>query len=195
MGYLRLVALLGMWHATYGVATICRLLKIIGLSCRIWSLLQGSFAKETYNFKEPTNRSHPIPQQLMQICGMQLIQICAQVVAHLDMCLWHISMVVAHLDMNLWLIQICAQQLIQICACGSSSSRYVLVAHICGSSSSRYVLVACHEPLLCTMVQSTGGVERTKNWRWKLNTQKGCILYLEMSVELIYICGMTHSYA
>jgi len=21
----------------------------------------GSFAKETYNFKEPTNRSHPIP--------------------------------------------------------------------------------------------------------------------------------------
>ena len=31
-----------------------------GLFCRIWSLLQGSFAKETYNFKEPTNRSHPI---------------------------------------------------------------------------------------------------------------------------------------
>jgi len=24
------------------------------------SLLQGSFAKETYHFKEPTNRSHPI---------------------------------------------------------------------------------------------------------------------------------------
>jgi len=23
--------------------------------CRIWSLLQGFFAKETYNFKEPTN--------------------------------------------------------------------------------------------------------------------------------------------
>jgi len=44
----------------YGVATISRLLKIIGLFCRIWSLLQGSFAKETYNFKEFTNRSHPI---------------------------------------------------------------------------------------------------------------------------------------
>jgi len=26
----------------------------------ISSLLQGSFAKETYNFKEPTNQSHPI---------------------------------------------------------------------------------------------------------------------------------------
>ena len=40
--------------------TISRLLKIIGLFCRISSLLQGSFATETYNFKEPTNRSHPI---------------------------------------------------------------------------------------------------------------------------------------
>jgi len=38
----------------YGVASISKLLKIIGLFCRIWSLLQGSFAKETYNLKEPT---------------------------------------------------------------------------------------------------------------------------------------------
>jgi len=44
----------------YGVAMISRLLKIIGLFRRISSLLQGSFAKETYNFKEPTNRSHSI---------------------------------------------------------------------------------------------------------------------------------------
>jgi len=44
----------------YGVATISRLLKIVGLFCRISSLLQGSFAEETYDFKEPTNRSHPI---------------------------------------------------------------------------------------------------------------------------------------
>jgi len=49
---------------TFGVATISRLLKIIGLLCRISSLLKGSFAKETYNFKEPTNRSHPIPCSL-----------------------------------------------------------------------------------------------------------------------------------
>ena len=45
---------------TYGVATISRLLKMIGLLCRISFLLQGSFAKETYNIKEPTNRSHLI---------------------------------------------------------------------------------------------------------------------------------------
>jgi len=47
-------------QVTYGVATVSRLLKNIGLFCRISSLLQGSFAKETYDFKEHTNRSHPI---------------------------------------------------------------------------------------------------------------------------------------
>ena len=44
----------------YGVATISRLLETIGLFCRISSVLYGSFAKETYNFKEPSNRSHAI---------------------------------------------------------------------------------------------------------------------------------------
>jgi len=44
----------------YGVATISRLLKIIGLFCRISSLLQGSFARETHNFEASTHRSHPI---------------------------------------------------------------------------------------------------------------------------------------
>jgi len=47
-------------HVHYGVATISRLLKIIGLFCRTQSLLQGSFAKETYNCIDSTNRSHPI---------------------------------------------------------------------------------------------------------------------------------------
>jgi len=44
----------------YVVAMISRLPKIIGLFCSISSLLQVSFAKETYNLKEPTSRSHPI---------------------------------------------------------------------------------------------------------------------------------------
>jgi len=44
----------------YVVATISTLLKIIGLFCK--RALQNRLysAKETYNFKEPTNRSHPI---------------------------------------------------------------------------------------------------------------------------------------
>jgi len=45
----------------YAVASISRLLKTLGLFCRILFVLQGSFAKETYNFKEPTSRSHFIP--------------------------------------------------------------------------------------------------------------------------------------
>ena len=49
----------------YGLATISRLLKIAGLFCRIQSLLQGSFAEETYNLKEPTNRDYPIPHKCM----------------------------------------------------------------------------------------------------------------------------------
>jgi len=44
----------------YGVATVSRIDKIIGFFCRIASLLLVSFAKETYNFIDPTNCSHPI---------------------------------------------------------------------------------------------------------------------------------------
>ena len=43
------------------MVTSGRLLKIIVLFCKILSLLQGSFAKETCNFKEPTHGSHSIP--------------------------------------------------------------------------------------------------------------------------------------
>ena len=54
----------------YGVATMSRLLKIIGLFCRISSLSQGSFVKGTYDFKEPTSRSHPIYRRLFQISSL-----------------------------------------------------------------------------------------------------------------------------
>jgi len=47
-------------------------LKIIGLFCRISSFLLGSFPKETYNFKEPTSHSHPIPSYLLWIDGALL---------------------------------------------------------------------------------------------------------------------------
>jgi len=44
----------------YGVATISRLLKIIGLFCKRTLYKRLYSAKETHNFKEPNNRSHPI---------------------------------------------------------------------------------------------------------------------------------------
>jgi len=45
----------------YGVASTSRLLKIIGLFCKRALWKRRYSAKETYNFKEPTTRSHPIP--------------------------------------------------------------------------------------------------------------------------------------
>jgi len=44
----------------YGVATMSRLLKSIGLFCKRALQKRPIFSKETYNLKEPTNRSHPI---------------------------------------------------------------------------------------------------------------------------------------
>jgi len=52
----------------YGVATISRLLKIIGLFCKraLWKRRYSS--KETYIFKESTNRSQPICKSRHPIC-------------------------------------------------------------------------------------------------------------------------------
>jgi len=47
-------------NESYGVATVSRIDKIIGLFCRISSLLQGSFAKKTYHLIDSSNQSHPI---------------------------------------------------------------------------------------------------------------------------------------
>jgi len=43
-----------------GVALFSRIDKIADLLCRILSLLQGSFAKETYHLIDPTNQNHSI---------------------------------------------------------------------------------------------------------------------------------------
>ena len=54
------------WLEGYGVATISRLFQIIGLFCKRALYKRRYFAKETYNFKEPSNRSHPIPREYEQ---------------------------------------------------------------------------------------------------------------------------------
>ena len=71
----------------YGVATISRLLQIIGLFCKRALLKRLYFAKETYDFKEPTNRSHPISacanwkthinnEHILILCVSQAISAC-----------------------------------------------------------------------------------------------------------------------
>jgi len=47
-------------RSCYGVATISRMLKNIGLFCKRYLQKRPIFCKETYIFKHPTNRSHPI---------------------------------------------------------------------------------------------------------------------------------------
>jgi len=51
----------------YGVAMTSRLLKIVGLFCKRALQKRLYSAKETYNFKEPTNHSHPIPYSLLHL--------------------------------------------------------------------------------------------------------------------------------
>jgi len=52
----------------YGVPTVSRIDKSIGLFCKLLSLLSGSFAKETYSLIDPTNRSHPIMSHTHGVC-------------------------------------------------------------------------------------------------------------------------------
>ena len=64
-------------HAcAYGVATVSRLLKIIGLSCKRALLNRRYAVKETYNFKEPTNRSHPIQTSQTHACTNCIHNVC-----------------------------------------------------------------------------------------------------------------------
>ena len=58
---------------SYGVATISRLLKIIRHFCKraLYNTLYS--VKETYNFKDPTNRSHPI-QVLREVYIDKIVQ-------------------------------------------------------------------------------------------------------------------------
>ena len=63
----------------YGVATIRRLLKITGLFCKRALQKRLFAAKETYNFKKPTNCSHPTcVLKAMFVCGKRTIHIFAE---------------------------------------------------------------------------------------------------------------------
>ena len=60
----------------YGVATISRLLKIVSLFCKKALQKRHIFCKESYNFREPTNRSH----HSMKECLGTALALCCSVV-------------------------------------------------------------------------------------------------------------------
>jgi len=81
--------------AQYGVATISRLFEITDLCCKRALLKRLYSAKETYNFKEPTDRSHPIPRtkaralsHLSVSCGhvLQCVAVCCSVLQCVALC-------------------------------------------------------------------------------------------------------------
>ena len=59
----------------WGVATLSRLLKIIGLFCRIHFLLQGSFAKEIYNLRSLLIVATPQKNFGMYVCMLQHLHV------------------------------------------------------------------------------------------------------------------------
>jgi len=81
-------------------------MTILGLFCRISSLLQGSFAKETYYFKEPTDRSHRCKRTNVHIqmcmwvknmCGL-IFNICVCYVCHIYICIYIYKYVWTHIQ-------------------------------------------------------------------------------------------------
>jgi len=58
--YIAIPQITSSFAISYGVASISRLLKIIGLFCKRALSKRRYSAKETYNFIDPTDRSHPI---------------------------------------------------------------------------------------------------------------------------------------
>ena len=74
--------------ALYGVATMSRLLKIIGLFCNRALLKRWYSAKETYDFMEATTCSKPIVTWcFFQCCSiMQCIAMCCGVLQRVVAC-------------------------------------------------------------------------------------------------------------
>jgi len=72
-------------NTCYGVATISRRLKITSLFCKRARLKRPYSAKETYNFEEPTNRSHPIYTYVNQ-SFTRYLHICMYVCMYVCMC-------------------------------------------------------------------------------------------------------------
>ena len=89
----------------YGVATISRLFKIVGLFFKRALQKWLYSAKETYNFKEPTNRSHTILEKCLSTLTAMYVSLfsrpCVLYVTFIVACvsvLWKMSHTSLYLD-------------------------------------------------------------------------------------------------
>jgi len=118
-----------------GVATISRILEIIGLFRKRALQKRLYFAKETYNFKEPTNRSHPM---CISVCGVAEPFNCTTYVSS-----WYIGRLHTY---------VCAHD----CLLWGVAETYIHTTFACSSYVVRttYICVRRRSCALCGAVQS-----------------------------------------
>jgi len=106
-----------------GIATMSRLLLIIGLFCQRALQKRLYSAKETYNFKEPNNHSHPICRTYQRLCVTHLRRVS------------HISSHVTHMNKSCHTREEVMENTIILLAMPKSMS--FSESHICMSHISR----------------------------------------------------------
>ena len=113
-----------LWNSDYGVALVSRIDTIIGLFCKRGLLTRRYSAKETYNFIDPTDRSHPIhvtSRTQYRLVNRPLLQKRPII---LSILLTKASLHVPH-------------------TCNKSHSNR-LICHICRLHVAWLILIACH---------------------------------------------------
>jgi len=88
----------------YGVATISRLLKMIGLFCKRALWKRQYSANETYHFKEPTKRSHPIviPSQYCCVCVCVSLSPFSESIVCILWCMWGMTLSMKEASLFMW---------------------------------------------------------------------------------------------
>ena len=177
---------------SHGVPTMSKLLEIIGLFCNRALLNSLYSAKETYNFKEPINRSHPIcVARHMFMCDSthailrhdswvcvtsRLAHMCAMTHSYV----WHVSYVChGSLTCVTWLIHMCG--VTHSCVWHDLFICVTWLIHTCDMSHS-YV---CHDSCIC-VTWLIHMCDMTHSYVWHDSFM--CVTCL------IHMCDMTHSY-
>ena len=123
-------------NSTYGVATMSRMLKNIGLFCKRALQKRIVFCKETCIFKHPTHRSHPISKYVediphILICGISMYICGISTYSHI-----YIDRQTMTLFFYMWNIYVCMWNIyiyiiLLICGISVIYMSHMSKSHIC----------------------------------------------------------------